>query len=54
MSTAPYDRGVRAEVRASSAAPTAGTPALLKGPTGCGQSRFVEARAAASRTEVRE
>ena len=44
--TAPFYREVGDEVRAFTAAYTTHTPVLLKGPTGCGKSRFVEARAA--------
>lgn len=44
--TAPYYREVGDEVRAFTAAHATRTPVLLKGPTGCGKSRFVEAMAA--------
>ena len=44
--TAPYYREVGDEVRAFTAAHATGAPVLLKGPTGCGKSRFVEAMAA--------
>ncbi len=46
MNDAPYYREVRDEVRSFCAADAAGSPVLLKGPTGCGKSRFVEAMAA--------
>jgi nitric oxide reductase NorQ protein len=42
----PYYREVADEVRSFCAADAAGSPVLLKGPTGCGKSRFVEAMAA--------
>ncbi|MBK9035735.1 MAG: CbbQ/NirQ/NorQ/GpvN family protein [Myxococcales bacterium] len=44
--TTPYYREVGDEVRAFTAAHATRTPVLLKGPTGCGKSRFVEAMAA--------
>ncbi|MBP6629765.1 MAG: CbbQ/NirQ/NorQ/GpvN family protein [Kofleriaceae bacterium] len=43
----PYYREVGDEVEAFRAAHSRGLPLLLKGPTGCGKSRFVEAMAAA-------
>lgn len=46
MIDAPYYREIRDEVRSFCAADAAGSPILLKGPTGCGKSRFVEAMAA--------
>ncbi|MEZ4362008.1 MAG: CbbQ/NirQ/NorQ/GpvN family protein [Kofleriaceae bacterium] len=46
MSAAPYYREVGDEVRTFTAAHATSTPVLLKGPTGCGKSRFVEAMAA--------
>lgn len=46
MNVTPYYREVGDEVRAFSAAFATRTPVLLKGPTGCGKSRFVEAMAA--------
>ena len=45
-STAPYYRAVGREVEAMRAACRASLPVLLKGPTGCGKSRLVEAMAA--------
>lgn len=44
--TTPYYREVGDEIRAFTAAHATRTPVLLKGPTGCGKSRFVEAMAA--------
>jgi nitric oxide reductase NorQ protein len=44
--TAPYYREVADEVRSFMAAHSCRVPILLKGPTGCGKSRFVEAMAA--------
>jgi len=46
VSAAPYYREVADEARAFTAAFTTRAPVLLKGPTGCGKSRFVEAMAA--------
>lgn len=46
MIEAPYYREIGDEVRTFCAADAAGSPILLKGPTGCGKSRFVEAMAA--------
>lgn len=46
MSTAPYYRAVADEVELFRHAFEASLPVLLKGPTGCGKSRFVEAMAA--------
>jgi len=46
VSEAPYYREVGDEVRSFCAADATGSPVLLKGPTGCGKSRFVEAMAA--------
>lgn len=46
MSTSPYYRPVGNEVELFRHAFAAGLPVLLKGPTGCGKSRFVEAMAA--------
>ena len=46
MTVGPYYREVGDEVRAFEAAYATRTPVLLKGPTGCGKSRFVEAMAA--------
>ncbi len=46
MSAAPYYREIGDEVRTFTAAYATRTPVLLKGPTGCGKSRFVEAMAA--------
>lgn len=45
MSAAPYYRPVSNEVEVFRHAFEAGLPLLLKGPTGCGKSRFVEAMA---------
>lgn len=42
---APWYRAVRDEVTVFEHAAAAGLPVLLKGPTGCGKSRFVEAMA---------
>ncbi|MEM7200364.1 MAG: CbbQ/NirQ/NorQ/GpvN family protein [Planctomycetota bacterium] len=44
--TRPYYRAVGGEVEAFTAAWRSKLPLLLKGPTGCGKSRFVEAMAA--------
>lgn len=41
----PFYRGVGDEVQVFSAAAGRGLPVLLKGPTGCGKTRFVEAMA---------
>lgn len=46
MSATPYYREVADEARAFTAAYATRAPVLLKGPTGCGKSRFVEAMAA--------
>lgn len=46
MTAAPYYREIVDESRAFAAAFATRTPVLLKGPTGCGKSRFVEAMAA--------
>lgn len=45
MSNAPFYRAVRDEVEVFRAAARRGLPVLLKGPTGCGKTRFVEAMA---------
>ncbi len=42
---APFYRGVGDEVEVFRAAASRGLPVLLKGPTGCGKTRFVEAMA---------
>src|SRR6187401_3694621 len=42
---APFYRAVRNEVEVFRAAARRGLPVLLKGPTGCGKTRFVEAMA---------
>lgn len=44
-STAPFYRAVGDEVQVFRAAARGGLPVLLKGPTGCGKTRFVEAMA---------
>jgi nitric oxide reductase NorQ protein len=44
-STAPFYRPVGDEVPVFQAAARSGVPVLLKGPTGCGKTRFVEAMA---------
>ena len=44
-STAPFYRAVGDEVEVFHAAARRGLPVLLKGPTGCGKTRFVEAMA---------
>jgi nitric oxide reductase NorQ protein len=49
MSAAPWYRPVSNEVEIFRHAFEAGLPLLLKGPTGCGKSRFVEAMAAEAR-----
>jgi nitric oxide reductase NorQ protein len=46
VSTAPFYRAVGGEVEIFRAAARRGSPVLLKGPTGCGKTRFVEAMAA--------
>ncbi|MBZ0238565.1 MAG: CbbQ/NirQ/NorQ/GpvN family protein [Deltaproteobacteria bacterium] len=46
MIATPYYREVGDEIRTFCAADQVGSPILLKGPTGCGKSRFVEAMAA--------
>jgi nitric oxide reductase NorQ protein len=46
VTAAPYYREIGDEVRTFTAAHATGAPVLLKGPTGCGKSRFVEAMAA--------
>ncbi len=45
VSTAPFYRAVGDEVEVFRAAARRGLPVLLKGPTGCGKTRFVEAMA---------
>ena len=45
VSNAPFYRAVRDEVEVFRAAAGRGLPVLLKGPTGCGKTRFVEAMA---------
>jgi hypothetical protein len=45
VSNAPFYRAVRDEVEVFRAAARRGLPVLLKGPTGCGKTRFVEAMA---------
>src|SRR5262245_64908567 len=42
---APYYRALKDEVEVFRAAARRGLPVLLKGPTGCGKTRFVEAMA---------
>ncbi|WP_410506597.1 CbbQ/NirQ/NorQ/GpvN family protein [Mycobacterium sp. 29Ha] len=44
-STAPYYRAVGNELEVFRAAARRGSPVLLKGPTGCGKTRFIEAMA---------
>lgn len=44
-SEAPFYRGIDDEVEVFAAAARRGLPVLLKGPTGCGKTRFVEAMA---------
>ncbi len=44
-SEAPFYRPVDDEVEVFRAAARRGVPVLLKGPTGCGKTRFVEAMA---------
>lgn len=48
----PYYRPIGREVEVFAAAYAARLPVLLKGPTGCGKSRFVEAQAAAHGREL--
>lgn len=45
LSDAPFYRAVADEVEVFQAAARRGLPVLLKGPTGCGKTRFVEAMA---------